>query len=86
MEQLRIILEQNGMINLFSMVFSTLLYLRTRRGYIERLLIITSYSSFIADCMLVFTNGPPDIVITSLSSIRAMTFFEVLFWTIENWG
>ena len=66
--------------------FSTLLYLRTRRGYIERLLIITNYSSFIADRMLMFTNGPPDIVATNLSSIRAMTFFEVLFWTIRELG
>jgi hypothetical protein len=84
MNQLRIIVEQNGMINLFSMAFSTLLYLRTRRGYIERLLIITSYSSFIADCMLVFTNGPS--AINDLSSVRAMVFFEVIFWTIRELG
>lgn len=86
MEQLRIIIEQNGMINLFSMAFSTLLYARTRRGYLERLLVITSYSSFIADCMLIFTGGPTDIVVTSLNSIRAMTFFEVLFWTVRELG
>jgi hypothetical protein len=36
--------------------------------------------------MLMFTNGPPDIVATNLSSIRAMTFFEVLFWTIRELG
>jgi len=84
MNQLRIIIEQNGMINLFSMAFSTLLYIRTRRGYIERLLLVTSYSSFIADCMLVFTNGP--LAITDLSSVRAMVFFEVVFWTIRELG
>lgn len=86
MEQLRIIIEQNGMINLFSMMFSTLLFFRTRRGYIEKLLLITSYSGFIGDCMLVFTNGPESIRITNLGSIRAMTFFEVIFWTIRELG
>ena len=86
MDQLRVIIEQNGMVNLFSIAFATLLYFRTKRGYIERLLLITSYSSFIADCLLVFTNGPEEIRITNLTSIRIMTFFEVIFWTIRELG
>ena len=40
---LRIILEQNGMINLFSVAFAILLYIRTHRGFIE-ILLIMSYS------------------------------------------
>jgi hypothetical protein len=86
METLKIILEQNGLINIFSVAFSTLLCIKTKRGYLENLLLITSYSSFIADCMLIFTNGPPGIVSTNLASIRAMTFFEVVFWTIRELG
>src|ERR1700759_2692981 len=84
--KIRIVLQQNGLINLFSVAFSTLLCTRTKRGYMEILLLITSYSSFIADCMLVFTDGPPGIVSTNLASIRAMTFFEVVFWTIREMG
>ena len=83
---LKLVLEQNGLINLFSVAFSTLLCTRTKRHYLETLLLITSYSSFIADCMLVFTDGPPGIVSTNLASIRAMTFFEVVFGRSEKWG
>ena len=83
---LKLVLEQNGLINLFSVAFSTLLCTRTKRRYLDTLLLITSYSSFIADCMLVFTDGPPGIVSTNLASIRAMTFFEVVFWTIREMG
>lgn len=86
MESLRFALQQNGLINIFSVAFSTLLCIRTERCYLEILLLITSYSSFIADCMLVFTDGRPDIVSTNLVSIRAMTFFEVIFWTIREMG
>ena len=83
---LKLVLQQNGLINLFSVAFSTLLCTRTKRRYLDSLLLITSYSSFIADCMLVFTDGPPGIVSTNLASIRAMTFFEVVFWTIREMG
>lgn len=83
---LRTILEQNGLINLFSIAFSTLLYVRTRRGFIEKLLLLTSYSSFIADILLVFTDGPTNITIKNTTSIRIMTFFEVIFWTIREVG
>lgn len=83
---LRTILEQNGLINLFSIAFSTLLYVRTRRGFIEKLLLITSYSSFIADTLLIFTDGPTNITIKNTKSVRIMTFFEVIFWTIREVG
>ena len=83
---LRTILEQNGLINLFSIAFSTLLYTRTHKGFIESLLLITSYSSFIADTLLVFTDGPVNVTIKNITSIRIMTFFEVIFWTIREVG
>src|ERR1700686_3522338 len=86
MEALKLVLQQNGLINLFSVAFSTLLCTRTKRRYLDTLLLITSYSSFIADCMLVFTDGPPGIASTNLASIRAMTLFEVIFWTVREMG
>lgn len=86
MEALRVVVEQNGLINMFSVSFSTILCIRSRRGYMQILLVVTSYSGFIADCMLVFTNGPISIRVTDMSSLRAMTFFEVLLWTVREVG
>lgn len=83
---LRVLLEQRGMINLFSTAFSILLYLRISKKYIEKLLLITSCSSLIADCMLIFTDGPDDIASKHLKLIQTMTFFEVIFWTIRELG
>jgi hypothetical protein len=83
---LRVLLEQNGMINLFSVAFAMLLYLRTHRGFIEILLLVTCISGFIADVLLVFTDGPSSISITDLPRLRAMTFFEVVLWTIRELG
>lgn len=83
---LRILLEQNGMMNLISAAFATLLYLRTHRGFIEVLFLCTCYSGLIADILLVFTDGPSSTTITSTRSVRAMTFFEVVLWTIRELG
>jgi hypothetical protein len=83
---LRIILEQNGMINIFSIVFILLLYMRTRRGFIDVLLIFTCISGFVADILLIFTDGPSTIIINNITSIRIMTFFEVILWTVRELG
>ncbi|CAO3613278.1 unnamed protein product [Cunninghamella echinulata] len=83
---LRIILEQNGLINVFSLVFSTLLLYHTHRGYIEILLFITCISGFIADILLIYTDGPPDIRIYDIKSLRAMYFFSIVFWTLRELG
>lgn len=83
---LRIILEQNGMINLFSVAFAILLYIRTHRGFIEILLIFTCISGFIADILLIFTDGPSNIITNDITSVRIMTFFEVILWTIRELG
>lgn len=63
-----------------------LLYLRTHRGFIETLLLVTCISGLIADVLLVFTDGPSSISVTDLPPLRAMTFFEVIFWTIRELG
>ncbi|KAL7748099.1 hypothetical protein RI367_006455 [Sorochytrium milnesiophthora] len=83
---LRTVLEQNGLINLFALAFALLLWARNRYGYHERLLVLTSTASLIADVLLVFTNGPSGIAVTDMPSIQAMTFFEVLCWTTREVG
>lgn len=80
---LRVILEQNGLINVFSLVFSTLLLYHTHRGYIEILLFITCISGFIADILLIYTDGPPDIRVYDVKGLRAMHFFSYIFWTLR---
>ncbi|KAJ3009340.1 hypothetical protein HKX48_008025 [Thoreauomyces humboldtii] len=83
---LRVILEQNGMINLFAVAFATLLLVRNAQGFHERLLFVTSTASLVADCLLIFTGGPVGIVITALPWLRFMNFVEVLCWTIREVG
>ncbi|KAI8824774.1 uncharacterized protein EV422DRAFT_516150 [Fimicolochytrium jonesii] len=84
--QLRLVLEQNGLINLFAVSFAFLLFIRNRRGFHERLLLATSLASFVADCLLVFTSVPYEEVMERLPSIRVMTFIEVIGWSIRELG
>jgi hypothetical protein len=83
---LKVILDEHGMINIFTVAFSTLLFLRVSKGYIEKLMLITSYSSLFADIMFVLTDGPPNVLLTNLTTIRIMTFFEVILWSIREIG
>lgn len=83
---LKAILDEHGFINLFSVIFSTLLYIRINKGYFIKLLMLTSYSSLVADCMFVLTDGPDNVVLTNLKAINIMTFFEVILWTVRDIG
>jgi hypothetical protein len=83
---LKVILDEHGFVNLFSVAFSTLLYIRINKGYFVKLLMLASYSSLVADCLFVLTDGPDDIVLKNLKAINIMTAFEVLLWSIRDIG
>lgn len=83
---LKTMLDEHGFVNLFSVAFSTLLYIRINKGYFIKLLMLTSYSSLVADCMFVLTDGPDDVVLTNLRAINIMTFFEVILWSVRDIG
>jgi hypothetical protein len=83
---LKAMLNEHGFVNLFSVAFSTLLYIRINKGYFIKLLMLTSYSSLVADCMFVLTDGPDNVVLTNLKAISIMTFFEVILWSVRDIG
>ncbi|CAO3636245.1 unnamed protein product [Cunninghamella blakesleeana] len=83
---LRVVLEQNGLINIFSLVFSLLLLYHTHRGYIEILLFITCLSGFIADILLIYTDGPHELQIDDINKLRPMLFISVILWTFRELG
>ncbi|KAI8921258.1 hypothetical protein DFJ77DRAFT_449148 [Powellomyces hirtus] len=76
----------SGFIDMFAISFAVLMWIRNRQGYHERLLLLTSISSFVANTLLIYTDGPPGLRVTDLESVRAMTLFEVVGWSIREIG
>ena len=84
LSHVRRIMEQNGLINAFSMSFALMLWVRSKQNFFERLLLSTSVASFIADILLVFLSDDTDA--HDLTTQRVMVFFAVVLWSVREIG